>query len=100
MFIHFVLFEIKKKHLALYYRDCKLWAKAAGAARGFLACHTLIRSNENNQYASAYFWTHKTFHARFMKKHHDRLVGLSRCPVKVLGYYNFQTRHTLVKSTR
>jgi hypothetical protein len=36
-------------------------------------------------------WRNERFHDRFMKRNHDRLVSLSKCPVEVLGYYNFTT---------
>ena len=91
MFIHKVLFKIKKKDVSTYLKDCKLWAREAARHPGFLASHTLERTNEKDQYASTYFWKNETQHTRFMKKHHDRLVSLSKCPVTVLGYYNFKT---------
>ena len=91
MFIHQVLFKIKKKDIAAYLGDCRIWRKEAGRHPGFLDCYTLLRSNEKNQYASVYLWKSKIHHSRFMKKHHDRLVSVSRCPVKVLGYYDFKT---------
>lgn len=90
--MHLVLFQIQKKNVPVYVRDCKIWSKAAGKAAGFLASHTLFRTNHKDHYASVYMWKNKSAHERFMKKHHDRLVGLSKCPVKVLGYYDFKTR--------
>ncbi len=91
MFIHKVLFKIKKKDVPTYVRDCKLWKKEAGKHPGFIASHTLMRTNEKDQYASTYVWKTEGHHSRFMKKHHDRLVSLSKCPVEVVGYYNFKT---------
>ena len=91
MFIHQVLFRIKKKDGATYVRDCKLWKKEAGKHPGFLACHTFLRTNEKDQYASVYLWKNEAHHARFMKNNHDRLVSLCKCPVEVVGYFNFKT---------
>ncbi len=90
MFIHQVLFKIQKKHVAVYKKDCILWRREAEKHPGFLDCRTLIRTNAAGQYASFYVWKSETHHKRFMDKHHDRLVGLSKCPVEVLGYYNFK----------
>ncbi len=89
MFIHMVLFKIKKKDVPVYLKDCRLWAREAKKHSGFIGYKTLFRTNEKNQYASFYMWTSEGAHRRFMKKHHDRLVSLSRCPVEVAGYYNF-----------
>ena len=86
-----VLFRIQKRNLPVYTADCKIWHKEAKRHAGFLDYRTLFRVNEKDQYASFYVWKNKSAHDRFMKKHHDRLVALSRCPVKVLGYYNFTT---------
>ena len=91
MFIHMVLFRIRKPKVPVYVADCRLWAKEAARHKGFLGCHTLFRTNEKGQVASLYMWRSEKDHVRFMKKHHDRLVALSKCPVKVLGYYNFKT---------
>ena len=91
MFIHLVLFEIKKANVPTYVTDCKIWDREARRHRGFLGSKTLGRVNENGQYASFYMWRSQADHQRFMKKHHDRLVALSKCPVKVLGYFNFKT---------
>ena len=91
MFIHQVLFKIKRKDVPVYVKDCKLWAKEAAKHPGFLGYHTLLRTNEKDQYASCYRWKKESFHSRFMKKHHDRLVSLSKCSVKVLGHYDFRT---------
>ena len=91
MFIHLVLFKIKKKNVPTYVADCKLWAKEAARHPGFLGYHTLYRTNEDGQYASFYTWQAEKYHKLFMKKHHDRLVSLSQCPVEVVGYYNFST---------
>ncbi|MBI3252845.1 MAG: hypothetical protein HYZ52_06010 [Candidatus Omnitrophica bacterium] len=91
MFIHMVLFKILKKNVPLYVSDCGLWEKEAKKHGGFLDYRTLFRTNKKGECASFYVWKSEKHHARFMKKHHDRLVGLSRCPVKVLGYYNFTT---------
>lgn len=91
MFIHMVLFRIAKKNVRTYVADCRLWEKEAKRQAGFLGYKTLFRTNEKNQYASFYMWKSEAHHTRFMKKHHDRLVSLSHCPVQVLGYYNFKT---------
>ncbi len=98
MFIHMVLFKIQKRHVPVYLKDCALWAKEAKRHPGFLDYRTLFRANEKGQYASFYVWKNKTGHDRFMKKNHDRLVSLSKCPVKVVGHYNFNTHPTV--STR
>jgi heme-degrading monooxygenase HmoA len=90
MFVHLVLFKIKKKDLPIYQRDCRIWEKDAKRQKGFLGYHTLLRTNEKNQAASFYLWKSEAHHNRFMKKHHDRLVSLSKCPVQVLGYFNFK----------
>jgi heme-degrading monooxygenase HmoA len=91
VFIHLVLFRIRKKNVSIYRADCKIWKKAARRERGFLGYRTLARTNEKNQYASYYLWKTEKHHRQFMNKHHDRLVSLSSCPVEVLGYYNYQT---------
>ncbi len=89
VFIHQVLFKIKKKDVKIYKADCKIWRQEAKKHAGFLDCRTLTRTNAKDQYASFYVWKNEGYHKRFMDKHHDRLVGLSKCPVEVLGYYNF-----------
>ena len=94
MFIHMVLFRIKKKDLPLYRTDCRMWAREAKRHPGFLGYHTLLRTGQKDEHASFYMWKAPSQHLRFMKKHHDRLVSLSKCPVKVLGYYNFRTVQT------
>ena len=91
MFIHLVLFRIRKKNVPVYRKDCRMWKREAARRAGYVACHTLRRTNAPGQYASVYFWKSEKHHRRFMDKHHDRLVSLSRCPVEVLGYYNFAT---------
>ena len=91
MFIHLVLFKIKKKNVPVYLRDCRLWAREAKKHSGFMGYKTLFRTNEKDQVASLYMWKTETAHRRFMKRHHDRLVALSHCPVEVIGYYNFKT---------
>jgi heme-degrading monooxygenase HmoA len=92
MFIHMVLFRIKRRDVPTYLADCRLWEREAKRHAGFLGYRTLFRTNEKDQYASFYMWKTEPPHHRFMKKHHDRLVSLSRCPVEVLGYFNFNTR--------
>ena len=92
MFIHAVLFKIRKKNVRVYRADCRLWEKEARRHKGFLGYRTLFRTNAKGHYASCYLWKRQRDHLRFMKDHHDRLVGLSKCPVEVLGYYNFETR--------
>ncbi len=91
MFIHTVLFRIKKRDVRTYVADCRMWERQAKRHPGFLGYRTLFRTNEKDQYASSYAWTSEAGHRRFMAKHHDRLVSLSKCPVEVLGYYNFKT---------
>ena len=91
MFIHMVLFRIRRKNVKTYQADCRMWHKEASRHAGFLGYRTLQRTNEKGQYASFYMWKNEGGHARFMKKHHDRLVSLSKCPVEVVGYYNFKT---------
>ena len=91
MFVHQVLFQIKAKDVPLYVQDCKIWKREASKHPGYLGCHTLKRTNQKGQYAASYLWKSEVDCGRFMKKHHDRLVRLSRCPVKVLGYYDFKT---------
>ena len=91
MFIHKVLFRIQKKHVPVYAADCRMWAREAGKHPGFIRYQTLVRTNGKNQYASFYAWKAEKYHLRFMKKHHDRLVAKSKCPVEVLGYFNFKT---------
>jgi heme-degrading monooxygenase HmoA len=66
-----------------------LWAEAAAKAAGFVDYNTLRRVDHKDQYASSYAWRSRRDHERFMKKHHDRLVSLSKCPVEVIGYFNF-----------
>lgn len=66
-----------------------MWAREAKKCPGFSGYKTLFRTNKKNQMASFYAWTEEGAHHRFMKKHHDRLVSLSRCPVEVVGYFNF-----------
>jgi heme-degrading monooxygenase HmoA len=91
MFIHMVLFKIRKKKVPVYVKDCRMWAREAKKNAGFIGYHTLFRTNEKDQYASFYMWKSESYHKRFMKKNHDRLVSLSHCPVQVMGYYNFRT---------
>ena len=91
MFVHLVLFRIKKRDVPVYEADCRLWAREAKKHPGFLNYRTLYRTNAPGQYASCYTWRGEKYHSRFMKKHHDRLVSLSKCPVKVVGYFNFET---------
>ena len=91
MFIHMVVFRIARKNVKTYQRDCRIWEKEAARHPGFLGYHTLLRTNEKDQYASFYQWKSESGHTRFMKKNHERLVSLSKCPVEVVGYYNFKT---------
>ena len=90
MFIHMALFEIKPQHVKIYKKDCLVWARHAKKAKGFLRYLTIKRVDAKNQFASVYEWKSKAHHQRFMKVWHDKLVDKSHCPVKVLGYYNFQ----------
>jgi heme-degrading monooxygenase HmoA len=91
VFIHLVLFKIRKQNVPTYIADCKLWEKEARRSPGFLGYHTLFRTNRKDHYASFYLWRSEKGHTDFMKKNHARLVSLSKCPVTVLGYYNFKT---------
>ncbi len=91
MFTHTVLFEIKPKFVKMYIKDCKMWAKKARQAQGFLSCKTDKRVNAKNQYASVYCWKNERNHAQFMSANHEDLVSKSHAPVKVVGYYNFET---------
>ena len=86
-----VIFRIARKNVKTYRADCRMWEREASRHPGFLGYHTLLRTNEKDQHASFYLWKRESDHSRFMKKHHDRLVSLSKCPVEVLGYYNFKT---------
>lgn len=86
-----VLFKIRRKNVRVYEADCRLWKKEAAKQPGFLGYRTLYRTNAPDEYASFYMWKKESDHSRFMKKHHDRLVSLSKCPVKVLGYFNFRS---------
>ncbi len=94
MFIHMVLFKIKKKNVPTYEKDCRMWHRAAAGQCGFLGYHTLHRTNPRGEYASFYLWKTEKDHRRFMDRHHDRLVALSRCPVEVTGYFNFKAGGT------
>lgn len=89
-FTHMVLFKIKPQDVRIYKKDCRMWARYAGKAKGFLRYLTVKRVNAKNQFASVYKWKTKAHHERFMKVWHDRLVEKSHCPVVVLGYYNFK----------
>jgi len=91
VFVHLVLFKIKKKNVKIYRADCRLWHREAKRAKGFLYYHTFARTNAPDQYASCYFWKTERTHRAFMKKNHDRLVSLSHCPVEVVDYVNFKT---------
>ncbi len=86
-----MLFRIKKKNVSVYETDCRLWEREAKKHKGFRGYKTLYRTNEKGQYASFYMWDAEKHHQLFMKKNHDRLVALSKCPVEVAGYYNFST---------
>ena len=97
MFVHAVLFEIKPGEIKRYRSDCRLWAGYARKASGFVGCYTMKRVGHKNQYASVYEWKNKMSHDRFMKRHHDPLVGKSSARVKVLGYYNMSAEYKLKK---
>ena len=86
-----VLFTISARNVPVYKKDCRLWQKEAAKHSGFIGYKTLARTNKKGQYASFYMWDRESAHHRFMKKHHDRLVSLSQCPVEVVGYFNFKT---------
>lgn len=89
MFIHKVVFRIAAKHVPAYRRDCRLWLREASKHPGFVRGVTLERVDRKGQYASLYIWKSRADHDRFMKKHHDRLVALSKCPVRVVDYFNY-----------
>jgi len=89
MFIHTVLFQISPKFVRAYLRDCKMWAKEAKIAPGFISYKTLKRINDKNQFASVYCWKNKRHHFNFMKANHEELVKKSKAKVLVLGYFNF-----------
>ncbi|MBM3247831.1 MAG: hypothetical protein FJZ10_00165 [Candidatus Omnitrophica bacterium] len=91
MFTHAVLFKIDKRELKKYQRDCRMWARYAAKAKGFISYSTMKRVDSKYQYASVYSWKDKRFHDRFMNKFHDWLVSKSYAKVKVLSYYNFDT---------
>ena len=88
MFSHTVLFEIAPKEFPVYRRDCKMWARYASKAKGFIAFFIMKRVDYKNQYASVYQWKTKTSHDRFMKEFHDWLASRSKSRVKVLSCYN------------
>jgi len=90
MFTHAVLFEIKPSQVALYRKDCRMWAAYAKKAKGFISYFTVRRKGYKNQYASVYVWQTQKDHDRFMGKLHDWLVSKSHAKVGVLGYYNLQ----------
>jgi len=91
MFTHAVLFEIDKKEVKKYHRDCRMWARFSSKAKGFLSYRTMKRVDHKNQYASVYSWKTKKDHNRFMDKFHDWLVEKSKAKVKTLGYYNLES---------
>lgn len=91
MFIHKVLFKIAAKHVPIYKRDCLLWQREAAKHAGFVGYKTLVRMDRKGEYASLYFWKNRAAHERFMKKQHDRLVSLSKCPVQVVDYFNYRS---------
>lgn len=91
MFIHKVLFRIAAKDVSTYKRDCRIWFREASQHPGFIGYRTLVRVDRKGEYASFYMWKSRSFHDRFMKKHHDRLVALSKCPVRVVGYFNYSS---------
>lgn len=88
MFIHSALFKIKPKEVCVYRRDSRMWASYAKKQKGFVACFTMRRINEKNQYASVYIWKNKRDNDRFMRKFHDWLASKSKSKIKFLGYYN------------
>jgi hypothetical protein len=90
MFIHAVLFEVQPKEVLTYRKDCKMWARYAKKAKGFIAYFTMGRLTFKNQYLSVYEWKTKRDHDRFMNKFHDPLVNKSKARVKVLAYYNLK----------
>ncbi len=99
MFTHAVLFEIDPSQVENYKRDCKIWARYAKKAAGFISYYTVKRIGYENQFASIYNWKEKKFHTAFMNKLHDWLVTKSKAKVKVLGYYNLSSiQETSVKT--
>jgi len=97
MFIHCVLFEVKRKEVAKYRKDSLMWASYTSKAKGFISYHTFKRYGYKDQYASVYKWQKKSQHDNFMKKYHDWLVGKSKAKVKVLGYFNLKEIDNLYK---
>lgn len=91
MYIHKVLFKIAAKHVPTYKRDCRLWHREASKHPGFMGYRTLVRVGRKGEYASLYIWKSRQHHVRFMKKHHDRLVSLSQCPVRVVDYFDYSS---------
>lgn len=89
MFIHSVLFEIKPKEVAKYYKDNRMWAACARKAKGFIVFLAMKRAGYKNQYISVYKW--KTFrdYDRFTKKFHDALAQKSKSKITLLDRYNF-----------
>lgn len=90
MFIHSVLFEIKPRNLAGYYRDNRMWASCARKHKGFLAFYAMKRQGHKNEYLSVYKWNTIAEYKRFMRKSHDLLAAKSRSKVKFLGYFNMK----------
>lgn len=90
-----VVFKIKKRFVPTYVADCKLWGRTAKTWPGFLGYQTLFRTNQKDHYASFYRWKSQKHHRAFMKKNHERLVSLSKCPVEVIGYYNFVSKTSI-----
>lgn len=95
MFIHKVLFKINPDNVKKYINDCKMWAKEAKKAEGFIRYQTLKRTNEKGQYASVYYWKNRPSHDRFMGRCHDQLVERSQARVKVLGYFNYAVKDSV-----
>jgi len=95
MFVHLVLFEIRSSQVTAYRKDCRMWARYAKKANGFISCLTFKRHGYNNQYASVYVWNNKRCHDLFMGRLHDWLVGKSKAKVKVLGYFNLGSLYIL-----
>ena len=91
MFIHAVLFEIKRSEVPYYRRDSIMWARHAKKhSKGFVSYYTMKRADVKNQYLSLYEWKTRNHHDAFMKRFHDFLVSKSKAKVKTLGYYNLK----------
>ena len=63
MFIHAVLFEIKRKEVPYYRKDSIMWATHAKKhSKGFVSYYTMKRADVRNQYVSVYKWKTRNHH--------------------------------------